>query len=194
MLPIMPIRIEWRDAATHLQKYDLTPVSLNKWPVARNCNPLFKVARLWAESQQQTATVLCSGKRQRASGQVDNKGLKCYHITDILLAKLGRNTFHTTPFSLLQRCSSSGSLHKYLTPLHPSWIQTLAASSEIDRTINGDKIWTIRRLWVHSKQRAKSIWNLILINQDAIVDVINVASTSAPLWGSWCPLSCCCWS
>ena len=48
-----------------------------------------------------TATVLCSDKRQRASGQVDNKGLKCYHITDILLAKLGRNTFLTTPFSLL---------------------------------------------------------------------------------------------
>ena len=48
-----------------------------------------------------TATVLYSDKRQRASGQVDNKGLKCYHITDILLAKLGRNTFLTTPFSLL---------------------------------------------------------------------------------------------
>ena len=50
---MLPIRIEWRDAATHLQKYDLTPVSCNKWPVARSCNPLFKVAQFWAESQQQ---------------------------------------------------------------------------------------------------------------------------------------------
>ena len=88
-------------------------------------------------SRESTATVLCSDKRQRASGQLDNKGLKCYHITDILLAKLGRNTFLTTPFSLLCRgACSSGSLHKYLTPLHPPWIQTLAASSAIDCTIN----------------------------------------------------------